>query len=207
MQRRRKAPAVSRTDPQNGGAARPRRLLAGRNRRQERRQLSQGACGFPTSQESRGIGKTRRGHLERAPFGQHRSAAHIVHDLAERRGWPISQTHTSDLEKKSELQGLSYKTPQEELAEKFHMSQDLLRRLNPHARGNRSSSPMSTQWRCTTVAIPSKRRRRRSRNVRTPASPPLWCRRQHGMCAPMIRTASCSASIPPPSVVIGAHIP
>jgi hypothetical protein len=26
--------------------------------------------------------------------------------------------------------------------------------------GNRSSSPMSTQWRCTTVAIPSKRRRR-----------------------------------------------
>jgi hypothetical protein len=55
----------------------------------KRRGLSQGACGFPTSQESRGIGKTRRGHLERAPFGQHRSAAHIVHDLAERRGWPI----------------------------------------------------------------------------------------------------------------------
>ena len=38
-----------------------------------------------------------------------------------------------DLEKKSELQGLSYKSPQEELAEKFHMSQDLLRQLNPNA--------------------------------------------------------------------------
>ncbi len=46
---------------------------------------------------------------------------------------PFAKSIPSDLEKKSELQGLSYKSPQEELAEKFHMSQDLLRRLNPHA--------------------------------------------------------------------------
>jgi lipoprotein-anchoring transpeptidase ErfK/SrfK len=47
---------------------------------------------------------------------------------------PFEERIPSDLEKKSELQGLSYKSPQEELAEKFHMSQDLLRRLNPNAR-------------------------------------------------------------------------
>jgi len=46
---------------------------------------------------------------------------------------PFDKRIPSDLVEKSELQGLSYKTPQEELAEKFHMSQDLLRRLNPHA--------------------------------------------------------------------------
>ncbi len=46
---------------------------------------------------------------------------------------PFDKRIPEDLEKKSELQGLSYKSPQEELAEKFHMSQDLLRRLNPHA--------------------------------------------------------------------------
>ena len=47
---------------------------------------------------------------------------------------PFDRRIPSDLEKKSELRGLSYKTPEEELAEKFHMSQDLLRRLNPQAR-------------------------------------------------------------------------
>ena len=47
---------------------------------------------------------------------------------------PFNKRIPSDLEKKSELQGLSYKAPQEELAEKFHMNQDLMRRLNPHAR-------------------------------------------------------------------------
>jgi len=46
---------------------------------------------------------------------------------------PFAERIPGDLQKKSELQGLSYKTPQEELAEKFHMNQDLLRRLNPHA--------------------------------------------------------------------------
>jgi peptidoglycan hydrolase-like protein with peptidoglycan-binding domain len=51
---------------------------------------------------------------------------------------PFDERIPSDLEKKSELQGLSYKTPQEELAEKFHMSQDLLRRLNPNVRFDRA---------------------------------------------------------------------
>ena len=44
---------------------------------------------FQQAQESSGIGKTRRRYLERARFGQHRPAAHIVHNLGERRGWPI----------------------------------------------------------------------------------------------------------------------
>ena len=44
---------------------------------------------------------------------------------------PFAERIPSDLEKMSQLQGLSYQTPQEELAEKFHMSRDLLRRLNP----------------------------------------------------------------------------
>jgi hypothetical protein len=47
---------------------------------------------------------------------------------------PFDERIPSDLEKKSELQGLSYKSRQEELTEKFHMSQDLLRQLNPNAR-------------------------------------------------------------------------
>jgi hypothetical protein len=79
------------------------------------------------------------------------------------------------LEKKSELQGLSYKTPQEELAEKFHMSQDLLRRLNPQTSFEHAGEeiifanvePMALH---TTAATPSKRRRR-SRNARRRASP------------------------------------
>jgi lipoprotein-anchoring transpeptidase ErfK/SrfK len=47
---------------------------------------------------------------------------------------PFDKRIPNELEKMPELQGLSYKTLQEELAEKFHMSEDLLRRLNPQAR-------------------------------------------------------------------------
>ena len=44
---------------------------------------------FQQAKNLRGIGKTRRRNLERAPFGQHRPAAHVVHDFGERRGRPI----------------------------------------------------------------------------------------------------------------------
>lgn len=38
----------------------------------------------------------------------------------------------------AKLSGLAYKNPQEELAEKFHMSQDLLRQLNPRVQFDRA---------------------------------------------------------------------
>jgi hypothetical protein len=58
----------------------------------------------------------------------------------------------SDLEKKSELPGLSYKTPQEELAEKFHMSLDLLRQLNPHALFNHAGEQIVVERRAHGLA-------------------------------------------------------
>ena len=81
---------------------------------------------------------------------------------------PFDKRIPSDLEKKSELQGLSYKTPQEELAEKFHMSQDLLRRLNPNARFDHAGEqivvanvePMALHdSRDTVKAVPKKQKR------------------------------------------------
>ena len=59
---------------------------------------------------------------------------------------PFDKRIPSDLAKKSELQGLSYKTPQEELAEKFHMRQDLLRRLNPNACALAAISSKICSW-------------------------------------------------------------
>ena len=76
----------------------------------------------------------------------------------------------------SELQGLSYKTPQEEIAEKFHMSQDLLRRLNPRTRFDRAGEqiivanvePMAPHDSSNTVqGAPPKNQNRRSASAAT----------------------------------------
>jgi peptidoglycan hydrolase-like protein with peptidoglycan-binding domain len=58
---------------------------------------------------------------------------------------PYTKMIPMDLEAMAKLTGLPYTGPVAELAEKFHMSQSLLRRLNPRAdfeaSGRRSSSP------------------------------------------------------------------
>lgn len=51
---------------------------------------------------------------------------------------PFSQRIPSNLQEMATLSGLSYKNLQEELAERFHMGQDLLRQLNPHAQFDRA---------------------------------------------------------------------
>src|SRR5690242_7966720 len=51
---------------------------------------------------------------------------------------PFNKRIPQKLEQLADLPGLSYKSPQEELAEKFHMNEGLLRRLNPHARFDRA---------------------------------------------------------------------
>ena len=89
---------------------------------------------------------------------------------------PFAERIPSDLEKMSELQGLSYQTPQEELAEKFHMSRDLLRRLNPHARFEHAGEqiivanvdPMALHdSRDTVQAVPPKKQNRKNASVAT----------------------------------------
>jgi lipoprotein-anchoring transpeptidase ErfK/SrfK len=89
---------------------------------------------------------------------------------------PFDKRIPSDLQEKSELQGLSYKTPQEELAEKFHMSQDLLRQLNPHARFDEAGElivvanvePMALHdSRDTVKAVPPSKQHRRAASVAT----------------------------------------
>jgi hypothetical protein len=51
---------------------------------------------------------------------------------------PFDKRIPSKLDEMAKLQGLSYKDPVEELAEKFHMSQDLLRKLNPRVHFDRA---------------------------------------------------------------------
>jgi len=51
---------------------------------------------------------------------------------------PFDKRTPRNLEEMAKLQGLSYKEPLEELAEKFHMSEDLLRKLNPGAHFDRA---------------------------------------------------------------------
>lgn len=51
---------------------------------------------------------------------------------------PFEKRIPKQLEQLADLPGLSYKNPQEELAEKFHMNDGLLRRLNPHAHFDRA---------------------------------------------------------------------
>jgi len=51
---------------------------------------------------------------------------------------PFDKRTARNLDEMAKLQGLSYKEPLEELAEKFHMSEDLLRKLNPGAHFDRA---------------------------------------------------------------------
>ena len=51
---------------------------------------------------------------------------------------PFDKRTPRNLDEMAKLQGLSYKEPLEELAEKFHMSEDLLRKLNPGAHFDRA---------------------------------------------------------------------
>lgn len=51
---------------------------------------------------------------------------------------PFIKRIPADLKQMAKLSGLAYKNPQEELAEKFHMSQDLLRQLNPRVQFDRA---------------------------------------------------------------------
>ncbi|MGB8629341.1 MAG: L,D-transpeptidase [Xanthobacteraceae bacterium] len=51
---------------------------------------------------------------------------------------PFDRRTPRNLGEMAELQGLSYKDPVEELAEKFHMSEDLLHKLNPRVRFDRA---------------------------------------------------------------------
>lgn len=53
---------------------------------------------------------------------------------------PFDKRIPSDLVHMSKLPGLSYKTPREELAEKFHMSEALLVKLNPDTRFDRAGT-------------------------------------------------------------------
>jgi lipoprotein-anchoring transpeptidase ErfK/SrfK len=89
---------------------------------------------------------------------------------------PFAKRVPSDLGKMSELQGLSYQTPQEELAEKFHMSQDLLPRLNPQARFDHAGEqivvtnvePMALHdSRDTVQAVPPRKQNRKNASVAT----------------------------------------
>src|SRR6476660_261046 len=89
---------------------------------------------------------------------------------------PFSKHIPSDLERKSELQGLSYNSPQEELAERFHMSQHLLRQINPHARFDQTGEnivvanvePMALHDSQDTVkAVPPRKQSRKDASVAT----------------------------------------
>ena len=89
---------------------------------------------------------------------------------------PFNKRTPKQLEELAELPGLSYRTPQEELAEKFHMSEDLLRRLNPHAHFDRAGEqivvanvePMALRnARNTLEAVPPKKQRRADASVAT----------------------------------------
>jgi lipoprotein-anchoring transpeptidase ErfK/SrfK len=51
---------------------------------------------------------------------------------------PFDKRTPRNLDEMAKLQSLSYKEPLEELAEKFHMSEDLLRKLNPRAHFDRA---------------------------------------------------------------------
>jgi lipoprotein-anchoring transpeptidase ErfK/SrfK len=55
---------------------------------------------------------------------------------------PFSRRIPSDLEQQSKLKRLSYRNSVEELAERFHMDQSLLRTLNPHQRLDRAGTSL-----------------------------------------------------------------
>jgi len=89
---------------------------------------------------------------------------------------PFDKRIPNELEQLAELPGLSYKNPQEELAEKFHMNEGLLRRLNPRAHFDRAGEqivvanvePMALRSaRNTLEAVPPKKQRRAGESVAT----------------------------------------
>ena len=89
---------------------------------------------------------------------------------------PFEKRIPKKLEQLAHLPGLSYKNPQEELAEKFHMNEDLLRRLNPNAHFDQAGEqivvanvePMTLRQRRDTVeAVPPKNERREGASVAT----------------------------------------
>jgi peptidoglycan hydrolase-like protein with peptidoglycan-binding domain len=53
---------------------------------------------------------------------------------------PVTKVIPAELEEMARLPGLSYTSPTAEIAEKFHMSQSLLSRLNPRADFDRAGS-------------------------------------------------------------------
>lgn len=82
---------------------------------------------------------------------------------------PFDKRIPQKLEQLAELPGLSYKNPQEELAEKFHMNEGLLQRLNPRSHFDRAGEqivvanvdPMALRHsRNTFEAVPPKKQRR-----------------------------------------------
>jgi lipoprotein-anchoring transpeptidase ErfK/SrfK len=89
---------------------------------------------------------------------------------------PFEKRIPKQLQQLAELPGLSYQNPQEELAEKFHMNEGLLRRLNPHAHFDRAGEqiavanvePMALRQRRDTLeAVPPKKQRREGGSVAT----------------------------------------
>ncbi len=89
---------------------------------------------------------------------------------------PFDKSIPTKLEQIAEFPGLSYKSPQEELAEKFHMNEGLLRRLNPGAHFDRAGEqivvanvePMALrQGRNSLEAVPPKKQRREGASVAT----------------------------------------
>jgi lipoprotein-anchoring transpeptidase ErfK/SrfK len=89
---------------------------------------------------------------------------------------PFETRIPKQLEQLAELPGLSYQNPQEELAEKFHMNEGLLRRLNPQAHFDRAGEqivvanvePMALRQRGDTFeAVPPKKQRREGASVAT----------------------------------------
>ncbi len=90
---------------------------------------------------------------------------------------PFDKRSPKNLDDMAKLDGLSYKDAVEELAEKFHMSEDLLRRLNPGAHFDRAGQEIAVadvepmqlrQARGHTVeAVPPKKQNTESAHVAT----------------------------------------
>lgn len=89
---------------------------------------------------------------------------------------PFTKRIPRQLEQMAKLRGLSYKDPPEELAERFHMNQGLLRRLNPHAGFDRvgrqiivaNVAPLALRHgRNTVEAVPAKKQHRKDASVAT----------------------------------------
>ena len=78
------------------------------------------------------------GDLWRALVEADQEAALVTYKITEKdaRG-PFSKNIPKDFRKKAAMDRLGYTSPEELLAEKFHMSEDLLRKLNPGAPFNK----------------------------------------------------------------------